>query len=109
MFYVISRCKLCISSGIFYKSVSRLYQIQKRIQKGGEVFEYYTNKAWNFSNFRADEIRKVMNETERNVFKIDGEGFELRKYLTHCIWCVRRNNLKEADETVPAARRHMKM
>ncbi|XP_044260169.1 fatty acyl-CoA reductase 1-like [Tribolium madens] len=90
-----------------YKPI--LYQIQRRIQKGNDVFEYYTNRAWNFSNMKADEIRKSMNEIEKKVYKVDGKGFDLRDYLKKCIWCVRRNNLKEPDETVPAAKRHMKV
>ncbi|EFA05205.1 fatty acyl-CoA reductase 1 [Tribolium castaneum] len=90
-----------------YKPV--LYQIQRRIQKGNEVFEYYTNRAWDFSNRRANDVKGIMNEIERKVYKIDGEGFDLKDYLTKCMWCLRRNNLKESDETVPAARRHMKV
>ncbi|KAH0807838.1 hypothetical protein GEV33_014942 [Tenebrio molitor] len=90
-----------------YKPI--LYQIQRRIQKGSEVFEYYTTKAWNFSNLKIEDIRGRMNETEKKIYTIDGEGLDVKEYLKGCMLCVRRNNLKEFDDTLPAARRHMKI
>lgn len=50
-----------------------------------------------------------MNEKELEIYKIDGIGFDIQDYLRKCILCVRRNNLKESDDTLPGARRHMKM
>jgi fatty acyl-CoA reductase len=73
------------------------------------VFEYYTTKAWNFSNLKIEDIRGRMNETEKKIYTIDGEGLDVKEYLKGCMLCVRRNNLKEFDDTLPAARRHMKM
>jgi hypothetical protein len=45
------------------------------------VFEYYTTKAWNFSNLKIEDIRGRMNETEKKIYTIDGEGLDVKEYL----------------------------
>lgn len=73
------------------------------------MFEYYTTKAWNFSNLLGAEIREDLNERERQTYKVDGEDLDLRDYLRNCLLCIRRNILKETDDMIPAAKRNMKM
>lgn len=90
-----------------YKPV--LYQIQRRIEKGSEMFEYYTGRAWNFSNDQMKAARDKLNQKERKIYKMDGEGLDLLDFLTDCIHTVRVNNLKETDDMLPAARRNMKI
>ncbi|RZC40378.1 NAD binding 4 and/or Sterile domain containing protein [Asbolus verrucosus] len=62
-----------------YKPI--LCQIQKRIYKSSEVFEYYTTKAWNFSNLKADELRARQNKIEREKYQTDDEGVDVREYF----------------------------
>lgn len=89
--------------------INRLYQIQRRIQKGGKIYEFYTTKNWQFDNKYALICRKQLNDCEKLIYKIDGDGFEMREYFTHCIRAVRRNILKESDDMLPAAKRNLKM
>ncbi|RZC32001.1 NAD binding 4, Epimerase, Sterile and/or 3Beta HSD domain containing protein [Asbolus verrucosus] len=100
---------LLIASWNYLNNSKNLYQIQRRIQKGSELFEYYTTKNWNFSNSKTAEVAEKMNAKEREIYKIAGEGFDLKEYLRTCMICSRRNILKEPDSTLPAARRHMTM
>ncbi|XP_037954996.1 putative fatty acyl-CoA reductase CG5065 isoform X2 [Teleopsis dalmanni] len=86
-----------------------LCHVQKRITKGFEVFEYYANNVWNFDNSVAVNIRKVMNKTERFNYIIEKIDLDLIDYFTHSILCSRRIILKETDDTIPAAKRHMKV
>lgn len=88
---------------------NRLYQIQRRIQKGSEMLEYFTTKEWEFNNDKTMGMTKWMNEREKDIYKIDGEGIVYLDYFTNCILGLRRNNLKETDDTLPAAKRHLKM
>ncbi|KAK9875977.1 hypothetical protein WA026_011078 [Henosepilachna vigintioctopunctata] len=90
-----------------YKPV--LYQIQRRIEKGGDMFEYYTAKAWNFTNDKSKVARELMNKHERQIYVMDGEGLELKDYFENCIHTVRKTILKETDDMLPAARRNMKI
>jgi fatty acyl-CoA reductase len=71
------------------------------------VFEYYTNKQWDFKNENVVEIRKRINSKEKKIFKIDGEGLDIDKYIVDCIYAARLYILNEKPETLPAARRHM--
>ena len=86
-----------------------MLRVQRRINKGFEVFEYYTNKQWHFRNECADEIRKMMNERERKVFKIDGNDLDINQYLLDATHAARLYVLNEPPETLPAARRHIKV
>lgn len=84
-------------------------RVQDRISKGFEVFEYYANNVWNFDNSEAVKLRKLMNKKERLNYVIEKIDVDLVEYFTNCVLCARRLILKESDESIPAAKRHMKM
>ncbi|XP_044738347.1 putative fatty acyl-CoA reductase CG5065 [Chrysoperla carnea] len=86
-----------------------LMRVQRRVNKGFEVFEYYANNTWEFSNENGLAIRAMLNPRERQLYKIDGDGVDLEAYFTDCIHAARLYILKETDDTIPAARRHMKV
>jgi fatty acyl-CoA reductase len=73
------------------------------------VFEYYTNKQWDFRNEQALSIRERMNERERKEFKIDGNDLDIYQYLIDATHASRLYILKEMPDTLPAARRHVKV
>lgn len=50
-----------------------------------------------------------MNERERKVYKIDGDDLDIEKYLVDSIHAARLYILNEPPETIPAARRHVKV
>lgn len=86
-----------------------LLRVQRRINKGFEVFEYYTNKQWIFRNEQVNVLRKMMNERERKVFKIDGNDLDIYQYLVDAVKAARLYILNETPETLPAAKRHIKV
>ncbi|XP_022194362.1 fatty acyl-CoA reductase 1 [Nilaparvata lugens] len=86
-----------------------LCRVQERINKGFEVFEYYANNQWEFRNDQIHHMRKIMNRRERFEYKIDGEDMDLYKYFEDCILAARIYILKEMPETLPGARRHMRI
>ncbi|KAJ8954243.1 hypothetical protein NQ318_005839 [Aromia moschata] len=90
-----------------YKPI--LYNIQMRIRKGSEMFEYYTVKEWNFSTKNIEAIRSKLNERENEIYVVQSDVIDVEKYLTDCILVVRRSILKETDDMLPAARRNMKI
>lgn len=73
------------------------------------MLEYFTTKEWEFTNDKSYEMGQYLNDKEKEIYKIDGEGIELKKYFVNCILGLRRNNLKESDDMLPAAKRHLKM
>lgn len=62
-----------------YKPV--LMRVHKKICKGFEVFEYYANNQWDFDNANIRYLRTVVNDTERDRYKIDAEGLDMMKYF----------------------------
>ncbi|PSN41792.1 putative fatty acyl-CoA reductase [Blattella germanica] len=86
-----------------------MMRVHKRINKGFEVFEYYTNRQWDFKNEHVVWARKIMNDKERLEFKIDGEDLNIDEYIHDCIHAARLYILNEPAETLPAARRHMQI
>lgn len=90
-----------------YKPV--LCRVQRRIAKGFEIFEYYANNQWDFENKNHAFIKTILNPREKVIYKIDREGLDLEQYFTDCTHAARLYILNESDETLPAARRHMKV
>ncbi|CAB3257576.1 unnamed protein product [Arctia plantaginis] len=90
-----------------YKPV--LCRVQRRINKGFEVFEYYTNNQWDFKSDFAQTVRTKLNAKERREYKVDAVGLDISKYFEDCIRAARVFILKEYDDTLPAARRHMRV
>lgn len=101
-----NRIKLLFSNFVIGFS---LWRVQQRISKGFEIFEFYANNQWDFNNDGSLEARRLMNDTEKQMFKVDGVGLDLEDYFYHCTHAARLYILKETDDTLPAARRHMKM
>ncbi|XP_049942017.1 putative fatty acyl-CoA reductase CG5065 [Schistocerca serialis cubense] len=86
-----------------------MMRVQRRIMKGFEVFEYYANNQWQFINDSALEVRKQLNKRERLLYKIDGDDLDIDAYFEDCIRAARLYILKELPETLPAARRHLRI
>ncbi|XP_041971165.1 putative fatty acyl-CoA reductase CG5065 [Aricia agestis] len=86
-----------------------LLRVHRRISKGFDVFEYYTNNQWDFKSDIAQTLREKLNPRERRDYKIDAVGLDIMKYFEDCIRSARIFILKEYDDTLPAARRHMKV
>jgi fatty acyl-CoA reductase len=84
-------------------------RVQQRVSKGYEVFEYYANNQWDFNNDDSLEAIKQLNPRERSTYKLDSEGLNYADYFTECVHAARLYILKEPVETIPSAKRHMKM
>uniref|UniRef100_A0A182M294 Fatty acyl-CoA reductase n=1 Tax=Anopheles culicifacies TaxID=139723 RepID=A0A182M294_9DIPT len=97
----------CLLYCFGYKPI--LWRIHQRIAKGFEVFEYYANNQWDFDNATVLYLRTIINEEEKVKFKIDAGGVEIQEYFENCIRAARWYILKETDDTIPAARRHMRV
>ncbi|XP_063392482.1 fatty acyl-CoA reductase 1-like isoform X2 [Cydia fagiglandana] len=86
-----------------------LCRVQRRVTKGFEVFEYYTNNQWDFHSDIGQKYRNDLNPRERIEYKVDASGLDIKRYFEDCILVARRYILKETDDTIPAAKKHMKV
>ncbi|KAK0166937.1 hypothetical protein PV327_004403 [Microctonus hyperodae] len=90
-----------------YKPV--MCRVHRRIQKGFEVFEYYANNQWDFDNENLRKVRSKFNARERRNYQIDGDDMNMEAYFEACIRAARIYILNETPDTLPAARRHMRV
>lgn len=88
---------------------SSLVRVQRRIKRGYQIFEYYSNRRWDFRKENSTEVRKWMNEKEKKVFKIDDEGIDYYTYFVSCTLGARRYIRNEKDEDIPKALRKLKV
>lgn len=86
-----------------------LMRVQRRINKGFEVFEYYANNQWDFKSDNIMSIRPLMNARETKTYKIDGIGLDIKEYFEQCIHATRKYILKAPDGSLPADKRHMRV
>lgn len=93
----------------FFFFFYRMCRVHRRINKGFEVFEYYANNQWDFDNSNIVYLRTILNAKEYNKYQIHGDDLDLDEYFEDCIKSARIYILKEMPETIPAARRHMRV
>lgn len=62
-------------------SCYRLCRVQRRIQKGFDVFEYYANNQWDFDNSNVLYLRTVINKTEEKKYSIEDKGINYRTFI----------------------------
>ncbi|XP_033179622.1 putative fatty acyl-CoA reductase CG5065 isoform X2 [Bombus vosnesenskii] len=90
-----------------YKPI--MCRVQRRIQKGFEVFEYYANNQWDFDNSNIFELRNKLNPVEYKKYQLHGKDMDIDAYFETCIRAARIYILNEPPETLPAARRHLRI
>ncbi|XP_015432153.1 PREDICTED: putative fatty acyl-CoA reductase CG5065 [Dufourea novaeangliae] len=90
-----------------YKPI--MCRVQRRIQKGFQVFEYYANNQWDFENSNIFEVRNLLNPVEFEKYQLHGDDMNMDAYFESCIRAARVFILNEPPETLPAARRHMRV
>ncbi|XP_050528195.1 uncharacterized protein LOC126898298 [Daktulosphaira vitifoliae] len=84
-------------------------RIQDKINKGFEVFEYYANNQWDFRNDHVTHIRKILNDRENFEYNVRYDNLVIRDYIKNCVMGARVYILKEMPDTLPSARRHIKL
>lgn len=62
-----------------------------------------------FLNFEKLPCKFKIRCTSQNTIFFSFSDIDLYEYFEHCIHAARLYILKESDESIPAARRHMKM
>ncbi|KAF2897500.1 hypothetical protein ILUMI_08676 [Ignelater luminosus] len=84
-----------------------LWKVHQKIRGGSELLEYYVHRKWEFSSDNGQATRKVFNENEKKIYPLDKTGLDIYNYFYNATHGARLYLLKESDETLPTARRHM--
>ncbi|XP_073974468.1 putative fatty acyl-CoA reductase CG5065 [Rhodnius prolixus] len=82
-----------------------MIHVQKKIQCGLDVLQYFTTHQWRFPNAKLLAIREAMNPVDKEIFTLDFEGIAIIPYLTNTVLGARTYLLKENPKSLPRARR----
>ncbi|XP_021926220.1 putative fatty acyl-CoA reductase CG5065 [Zootermopsis nevadensis] len=85
-----------------------MVKIQRRIQGGLDVLQYYTTKEWVFRNDVYKSLSESMTERDRETFYTDVKMVNWDGYIKQFVLGTRHYCLKEDPATLPEARRRIK-
>ncbi|KAL4711226.1 hypothetical protein ACJJTC_019067 [Scirpophaga incertulas] len=82
-----------------------MIKLQKRINYGLDVLQYYTTKEWHFKNENYLELRKKILNKDNETFYTDLSSINWNEYIRDYIKGAREYCVKEDPSTLPQARR----
>ena len=85
-----------------------MIRVHRKLAKGMEVLDYYTNNEWLFENTNALQIWAKLNDSEKMAYRIDLSEFDVTKvveFFENGVLGARRYLLNQPDESLPSARR----
>jgi fatty acyl-CoA reductase len=85
-----------------------MVKIQRRIQGGLDILQYYTTKQWVFRNDCLKALPQSLTEEDRQTFYTDIKMVDWDGYLKNYVLGTRHYLLKEDPATLPKARRRLK-
>lgn len=86
-----------------------MIRVQNKISDGLEVLQYFTTHRWIFRNEKFLAVRDEMVPEEKKSFDIDFKSVDHIEYMKNCMVGARLYCIKDPLETLPKARRLMKM
>nr|ALJ30243.1 putative fatty acyl reductase FAR9 [Spodoptera litura] len=85
-----------------------MIKIQKRINYGLEVLQYYTTKEWHFTNDFFVSLQNRISKRDNEIFYTNMKEMDWSQYIRNYIRGAREYCCKEDPSTLPAARRLQK-
>ncbi|XP_053621926.1 putative fatty acyl-CoA reductase CG5065 [Plodia interpunctella] len=85
-----------------------MVKIQKRVNYGLEVLQYYTTKEWHFRNDNFRALRKKVSQEDDTTFYTDLNEIHWLTYVGNYIKGAREYCIKEDPATIPQAKKLQK-
>ena len=86
-----------------------MVRVQKKIEVGLEVLQYFTTHVWRFKNEKFLKVRDSMCLEDKKEFSIDFKSVDDYSYIKSCLMGARKYILKEPCENLPRARTKIRM
>ncbi|XP_014242270.1 putative fatty acyl-CoA reductase CG5065 [Cimex lectularius] len=86
-----------------------MVRVQNRILLGLKLLQYFTMRNWHFEADNFMNLSNLLDEKEREIFFTSNVDVDLDTYLKNFILGSKIYCLKEPIETMPRARKYMKM
>jgi fatty acyl-CoA reductase len=74
-----------------------------------DVLGYYICNKWDFSNKGVYYLRTILGKAEKEKYSIEIVDLDIKKYFADTMKAMRRYIFNESDETLPRARRVIKV
>lgn len=81
-----------------------MLRVQRKIQDGLDVLQYFTTREWKFKNEKLLELRASLNPIDRERYFLDFEKIDMESYLTNTILGARHYLMKEDPKSLPRCR-----
>lgn len=94
---------------VHFMLLSSMVRVQKRIQVGMGVLQYFTTRKWTFINSQTTGLTNKMSEKEQQIFYIGNVKVESHQYLKDVLLGARQYCMKEPLSTLPKARFQLKL
>ncbi|XP_071443977.1 putative fatty acyl-CoA reductase CG5065 [Hetaerina americana] len=85
-----------------------MVRIQRRIQDGLEVLQYFTTREWKFDNQNYLSLSTSLNTDDQKIFYMDYAPLNEEEYFKTVLLGARQYCMKEDLSTLPSARRHIR-
>lgn len=86
-----------------------MVRVQKRIQVGMGVLQYFTTRKWSFLNDKTRALTDKLSEKEQKIFYMGNTKADSQKYLLDVLLGARQYCMKEPLSTLPKARFQLKL
>lgn len=86
-----------------------MVRVQKKVSLGQKVLQYYTTRDWIFKCDNYLKLLEDMNVEDRKIFYCDLEELDFGTYMEKYIIGIRQYIVKESADSLPKARRTLKM
>ncbi|CAG9815058.1 unnamed protein product, partial [Phaedon cochleariae] len=82
-----------------------LVKLQKRIENGLSVLQYYTTREWYFHNEKFEKLYESLGSTDKELFYTNREALKYDKFMLDYILGARKYCVHENEDTLPTARK----
>lgn len=86
-----------------------MIHVQKKIEVGLEVLQYFTTHKWKFKNEKFIQIREKMCPEDKKEFNLNFKEIKEYTYLRNAMLGAREHTCKDPLDNLPRARRMIKV
>lgn len=82
-----------------------MYKLQRKIGTAGRALVYFATRQWEFKNLRVQNLWKMMESTDRQLFPFRIQNVDWDEHSMHMIRGIRKYIVRDKDDNLAVARR----
>lgn len=84
-----------------------MVRVVQKMHNGFDLLEYFATRQWSFPCDNLLSLYDSLGETDQKLFNFDIRKVDWRTYTQNFYIGIRRHLMKEDDDNVPKALKHM--